>query len=154
MALSLSEIHNKEFSIKFRGYNEDEVNDFLDLIERDYEFFINRIRELEDKNVELARVVESYMELEKSLDNTPETYEEKPDNMILQAEKEYELIIKESEKNADRIVNEALLKQKNIYYEIEDMKRSASAFRTRFRSLLQAELEILDRYNWDVPETE
>lgn len=154
MALTLSDIHNKEFSIKFRGYNEEEVNDFLDLIERDYEFFLNRIRELEDKNVELARVVESYMGLEKSVDNSPDKYEEQPDNVRLQAEKEYELIIKESEKNADRIVNEALLKQKNIYYEIEDMKRSASAFRTRFRSLLQAELEILDRYSWDDHEKE
>ncbi|EAG7471012.1 DivIVA domain-containing protein, partial [Listeria monocytogenes] len=37
MPLSPLDIHNKEFTRGFRGYDEDEVNDFLDQIIKDYE---------------------------------------------------------------------------------------------------------------------
>ena len=37
MALSPLDIHNKEFASKFRGYDEDEVNEFLEQIMKDYE---------------------------------------------------------------------------------------------------------------------
>jgi cell division initiation protein len=154
MALTQLEIHNKEFGIKFRGYDEDEVNDFLDLIEQDYEYFVNRIRELEDKNFELAHSLENYQEIERRINNSTVDVEEETNRLRSQAEKEYELIIKESQKNADRIVNDALLKQKQVHYEIEDMRRSAAAFRTRFRSLLEAEIDILDRYHLDDKEVE
>ena len=35
MVLSPLDIHNKEFTRGFRGYNEDEVNEFLDQIIKD-----------------------------------------------------------------------------------------------------------------------
>ncbi|WP_214629462.1 DivIVA domain-containing protein [Paenibacillus agaridevorans] len=31
------DIHNKEFSVKYRGYDKDEVDEFLDMIIKDYE---------------------------------------------------------------------------------------------------------------------
>ena len=37
MALTPLDIQNKSFSVKMRGYNQDEVDDFLDMIVRDYE---------------------------------------------------------------------------------------------------------------------
>ncbi len=154
MTLTLLEINNKEFGIKFRGYDEDEVNDFLDLIERDYEYFTGRIKELEDKNYELAQTVDNYLQISEKIDNTTEKAQDEVERLRLQSEKEYELVIKEAQKNADRIVNDALLKQKNLYHEIEDMKRNASAFRTRFRALLEAELDILERYYYEDVEAE
>ena len=42
MALSPLDIHNKEFSSKFRGYDEDEVNEFLEQIMKDYENVLER----------------------------------------------------------------------------------------------------------------
>ena len=40
MALSPLDIHNKEFSSKMRGYDKDEVNDFLAQIVKDYSSLI------------------------------------------------------------------------------------------------------------------
>ena len=37
MALTPLDIQNKTFPTKMRGYNQDEVDDFLDLVVRDYE---------------------------------------------------------------------------------------------------------------------
>ena len=40
MPLSPLDIHNKEFTRGFRGYAEDEVNEFLDQIIKDYEIIL------------------------------------------------------------------------------------------------------------------
>ena len=47
MALTPLDIQNKTFPAKMRGYNQDEVDDFLDLVVRDYEELTQRNRELE-----------------------------------------------------------------------------------------------------------
>lgn len=48
MPLSPLDIHNKEFTRGFRGYDEDEVNDFLDQIIKDYEQVIKEKKRIED----------------------------------------------------------------------------------------------------------
>ena len=47
MALTPLDIQNKSFPVKMRGYEKDEVDDFLDLIVRDYEDAVQKNRELE-----------------------------------------------------------------------------------------------------------
>ena len=49
MPLTPLDINNKEFSKGFRGYNEDEVNEFLDQIMKDYEILLGEKKELEFK---------------------------------------------------------------------------------------------------------
>ena len=49
MPLTPLDIHNKEFSKGFRGYNEDEVNEFLDQIMKDLEILTKEKKELETK---------------------------------------------------------------------------------------------------------
>ena len=63
--------------------------------------------------------------------------------------KESKLIIKEAEKNADRIVNESLSKARRIAIEIEELKKQSKVFRTRFKMLIEAQLDLLDTNDWD-----
>ena len=49
MPLSPIDINNKEFTRAFRGYAEDEVNEFLDQIIQDYEILIREKKELEQQ---------------------------------------------------------------------------------------------------------
>lgn len=44
--LSPWDIHNKKFRIKWRGYDTDEVNDYLDLIIKDYQAMLSDIHDL------------------------------------------------------------------------------------------------------------
>lgn len=45
MPLTPLDIHNKEFSRRIRGYDEDEVNEFLDQVIKDYEIVIRENKE-------------------------------------------------------------------------------------------------------------
>ena len=44
------DIQNKEFEKKLKGYNCDEVDDFLDVVIQDYELCVKKIRRLKIKS--------------------------------------------------------------------------------------------------------
>ena len=46
MTLTSLEIKDKSFATKFRGYNVEEVDEFLDIVVRDYEDLVRDNREL------------------------------------------------------------------------------------------------------------
>ena len=60
MPLTPLDIHNKEFSRGFRGYDEDEVNEFLDQVIKDYEIVMREKKELEERLSEINRSTWSF----------------------------------------------------------------------------------------------
>ncbi len=48
------DIHNKEFKRSFRGYNEDEIDEFLDQVVNDYERLYRENDQLK-KDLELSK---------------------------------------------------------------------------------------------------
>lgn len=62
MPLTPYDIHDKEFKRSFRGYDVDEVNDFLDQIIKEFEFLIREKEQLEQQVEELQAELERVME--------------------------------------------------------------------------------------------
>lgn len=149
MALTPLDIHNKEFSKAFRGYDEDEVNEFLDQIIKDMEMIIKEKRELEEKVGSLTERLTHFTNIEETLSKSILIAQETAEEVKNNARKESQLIIKEAEKNADRIINESLAKSRKVAIEIEELKKKAAVYRIRFRSLLEAQLEMLDSGDWE-----
>ena len=154
MALTPLDIHNKEFTRGFRGYDEDEVNEFLDQIIKDYEMVIREKKELGEKVNELEDKLSHFSNIETTLNKSILVAQETAEEVKRNADKESKLIIKEAEKNADRIVNEALAKSRKIALEIEELKKQSSVYRTRFKMLLEAQLEMLNDDDWDALEAD
>jgi len=154
MPLSPLDIHNKEFKTRIgRGYDQDEVNEFLDLVIKDYETIIRENKELHAQIANLQERLDHFQNIEESLSKTIIVAQEAADDVKSNAKKEAQLTIREAEKNADRIINEALVKSGKISLEIEELKKQASIYRTRFRTLLEAQLELVSGNSWDALET-
>lgn len=149
MPLSPLDIHNKEFARRFRGYDEDEVNEFLDQVIKDYEIVIRENKELHNQLLAIQERLDHFVNIEETLSKTIIVAQEAADEVKSNAKKESQLIIKESEKNADRIINEALSKSRKVSIETEELRKQASIYRTRFRTLLEAQLELLSQDDWD-----
>lgn len=149
MPLTPLDIHNKEFARGFRGYDEDDVNEFLDQVIKDYETVIREKKDLKEQvdhlNEKLSHFTNIETTLNKSILVAQETAEEVKEN----ARKESKLIIKEAEKNADRIINEALHKSRSIALEVEELKKQAKVFRTRLKMLIEAQLDLLENNDWE-----
>ncbi len=149
MALTPLDIHNKEFSKSFRGYDEDEVNEFLDQIIKDMEILMKEKREMEEKLAGVSERLGHFTNIEETLSKSILVAQETAEEVKANARKEAQLIIKEAEKNADRIINESLVKSRKVALEIEELKKKATVYRIRFRSLLEAQLEMLDTGDWE-----
>ena len=150
MTLSPLDIHNKQFSRTFRGYSEEEVNEFLDQVIKDFELLIKEKKKLEQENEELREKLNHFTNIEESLSRSILVAQETAEEVKGNAKKEAQLIVKEAEKNADRIINDALVKARKISMEIDDLKRRAVTYRSRFRSLVEAQLEMLENSDWNV----
>jgi len=149
VALTPLDIHNKEFSKAFRGYDEDEVNEFLDQIIKDLEIILKEKRELEEKVASISEKLSHFTNIEETLSKSILVAQETAEEVKTNARKEAQLILKEAEKNADRIINESLAKSRKFSLEIEELKKKAAVYRIRFRSLLEAQLEMLDSGDWE-----
>ena len=57
MAITVPEIIEKQFTTKFRGYNQEEVDEFLDIIVDGYEELVHENRELVARVKELEEMV-------------------------------------------------------------------------------------------------
>ncbi|MBT2761715.1 DivIVA domain-containing protein [Paenibacillus sp. ISL-20] len=152
MPLTPLDIHNKEFARRIRGYDEDEVNEFLDQIIKDYESVIRENKELGNQLMTMQERLDHFSNIEETLSKTIIVAQEAADELKNNAKKEAQLIIKESEKNADRIINDALGKSRKIALEVEELKKQASIYRARFRSLVEAQLELLKQEGWETLE--
>jgi cell division initiation protein len=73
MPLTPYDIHNKEFKRSFRGYDVDEVNDFLDQIIKDFELLTREKLELEQQVEDLQAELERLMEGEAMFQSGPQT---------------------------------------------------------------------------------
>lgn len=149
VSLTPLDIHNKEFSTSFRGYSVDEVNEFLDQIIKDMEILIKEKKDLEERIALLTERVEHYKNMEENLSKSILIAQETAEEVKSNARKEAQLILKEAEKNADRIVNEALAKSRKVALETEELKKRASVYRMRFRTLLEVQMELLESGDWD-----
>lgn len=149
MALSPIDIHNKEFTSKFRGYDEDEVNEFLEQIMKDFENLLEENKTLKSSLKQSTEQVSHFNSIEQTLQKSILIAQEAAEDVRRNSMKESKLIVKEAEKNADRIVNEALSRARRISVEIEDLKKQSKVFRTRFKMLIEAQLDLIQSDDWD-----
>ncbi|OMP68535.1 DivIVA domain-containing protein [Domibacillus epiphyticus] len=149
MPLTPLDIHKKEFGRSFRGYDEDEVNDYLNQIIKDYELIIREKKELESQLASQTERLNYFSNIEETLNKSIVIAQETAEDVKRNALKESKLLIREAEKNADRIVEESLSKARRIAVEIEELKKQSKVFRTRFKMLMEAQLDLLNNEDWD-----
>lgn len=92
MALTPLEIHNKEFPTRMRGYDPDEVNEFLDQIIRDYELLIRDNKELKDNLEIVNKKLVNYEEMQDSLNKSILVAQDAADRLKVNTDKEIEVL--------------------------------------------------------------
>ena len=72
MALTPMEIHNKDFPRKFRGYDPDDVDQFLDMIVEDFEKLYKENIDIKEKYRLAKEKLDTYRAIEETLKETLE----------------------------------------------------------------------------------
>ena len=144
----------KEFARTANGYDPSEVNAFLDQVIDQIEKIVGelkakdaKIKELEEKGTDVDKIrekLEQYQRMENTLNNAILMAQKTSDQNKANAYRESELIVDEAKKNANRIVNEALLRAEKIEMESAMLKRNVTLFKRRLRGLIEQQLEMVD----------
>ena len=138
------DIRNKEFKKAFRGYKENEVDEFLDKVIGDYERIYRENGELKERiSIDNERL-ESYSSMEKSLQSTLLIAQTTAEDIVSNSRKKAGMIIKEAEEQARRIIEDANTSVIKINKDFEELKKEVQVFKTRFKTLLESELEALN----------
>jgi len=140
------DIRNKEFKKGFRGYGEEEVDLFIDKVVNDFEKLYKENIELKDKLNGINERLESYSEIEKTLQSTLIIAQKTSEDIIANARKEAEIIIRESDEQRRKIMADANQDVISINKEYEEMRKQLQIFKTRYKTFLESELNNLDSY--------
>ncbi|MBS0685854.1 DivIVA domain-containing protein [Streptococcus suis] len=160
MALTALELKDKTFATKFRGYDADEVDDFLDIVTRDYEDLIrkNHDQELELKNLRerLAYFDEMKESLSKSVLLAQDTAEkvkiaaeDQAANIIKQADYDAATLLHEAKDKANEILRNATDNAKKVVIETEELKNKTRIFHQRLKSTVESQLSLVNSSEWE-----
>ncbi|SKC87303.1 DivIVA domain-containing protein [Maledivibacter halophilus] len=138
------DIQNKEFTKALRGYKEAEVDEFLDQVIDSYEKIYNENAEMKEKVRLLEEQIEKYNSLERTLKDTLIVAQSTAEEVAMNANKKAELIIKEAEDKGKRIIQNANNEIVNIQREYEEAKKEFQIFKTRFKTLLESQLDLVN----------
>ncbi|MBS4762022.1 DivIVA domain-containing protein [Carnobacteriaceae bacterium zg-ZUI252] len=149
MAITPLDINSKSFSRKFKGYNPDEVDDFLDRVMLEMESLLKEKRELEKKIKFMSEQVEHYMSLQDTLNKSIVVAQDAADRVIANANKEADIIIGEAKRVSNDMLANAAENANKVSNETETLKRTASVFRKKFQLLVESQLDMIQNQEWD-----
>lgn len=158
MSLTPMDIHNKEFPLKMRGYDQDEVNDYLDQIIKELEKLVREKKEMEKQLSFAEEKLTHYDSLQDSLNRSILVAQEAADRLKENTAKEVEVILREAENNADQLLKDSVEKAQRIEVETEELRKHSKVFRQRLQLMIESQLEMLKKDDWDevlrMPEVE
>ena len=161
--LTPMDIHAKEFGRSFRGFNENEVNDFLNEIMKAYTAVLDeneRLRgELERErsaNGEFRRIEQSMRETlvvaQKTAEEMSTSAKRGADRLLETTAKEAQNMRREATLQAKAQLDEAADKVRAIVAEYERLVREKHQFLRRMKSNVQAELALIEDAIAEMPD--
>ncbi|MGD2069337.1 MAG: DivIVA domain-containing protein [Gemmatimonadota bacterium] len=133
-----------DFAKVLRGYDQEEVDTFLDLVAERMEELVRENITLRERSDRLLEQVNSQEGRERAVQEALVTAQELREEVQAQAEREASLIRKEAEGEARRIVLDAEGDVKERRKALEDLERKRLRFLKSFRALLERELDVVE----------
>ena len=160
MALTSLDIRDKAFSTKFRGYDIDEVEEFLDIIVNDYEELIRenhekeaKIRNLEERLIYSDEMKDSLSQsvliAQDTAERVKQAAQERSGNIVQQAEQDAQRLLDRAKYKANDILRQATDNAKRVAVETEELKNKTRVFHQRLKSTIESQLSIVDSQDWE-----
>ena len=134
----------KKFETVFRGYDKVQVQMFLDDVIKNYEILLEKSKRTEAENLKLKTENEYYKKIEDTMNRAIYNAENMGDQIKSSARKEAESLMLEARHNANRIINDALLKAEKAQNHADQLKRNTSILKRRLRQIIENQLAVIE----------
>jgi len=148
MSITPLDIQNKEFERAFRGYDIEDVDEFLDRVAKDLENLLRENSDLKEQVSQLQEQNKSYHKMEETMHNAIVVAQETAEEVKHNAKREADLLRREAEREAQKIYEDARHRARKVLSEQEELFKQAHVFKIRFRSFLEAQLAALESEDW------
>lgn len=139
------DVQKQEFDVKFRGYNADEVDNFIDIVGKDYELLYKENAELKQQIKTLKADVEKYQTMEGTLKEAIILAQTTADDVKQNANERASNIIAEANNKASNIVKDADSKLLEKKSELTQLKMEIGKYQAEIRGICNGILEILSK---------
>jgi cell division initiation protein len=155
MKLTPLDIQQQKFKVKFRGYDAQEVETFLEMVSEDVESLLKEYNTLRAELRKIEVKLADYRENERAIQQTIMTTQKVSDDLKRNAQREAELLISEAkvagEKSisdartqADKMVTDSRIELEKMRSEINDLKSKKMECEFAFKSMLEGQLRLLN----------
>lgn len=144
MRITPMDINNKDFKKGIRGYNIDEVHEFLETLAEEYEVLYKENLTLREKTSFLEEKLDHHMKIEATIQNTLVLAQNAAEQAKSSAQKESELIIKSANESSQRMLDRAHEDVLRINDDYEKIKQEFVKFRSRFRSFMNCQIDMFE----------
>ena len=132
------------FNTVFRGYDKEEVKKYLDKVIKEYERLLSEKKIVDEIVNDLSKQLEKYEQLESTLNRALFSAENASDEIKRVARLEAEGLINEAKRNANRIINDALIKAEKANDDADRLKRNVTLLKKRLRAIIEGQLEVIE----------
>jgi cell division initiation protein len=144
MRITPLDIQQKQFTTRFRGFDMEEVDSFLELIREEMEELLRENANLREEIRRCEKQLKEYKNLEATLKDTLISTQKMVEEYKNTAKRDAELIIKEAELKAQEIIRKAQEKVVKIHEDITDLKGVRRHFKEELRRLIENHLAMLE----------
>lgn len=136
MKLTPLDIHHKEFRRSIRGYDDKEVDDFLDAVADEFERLFKENIDLSERMEAANEKVRTYQQMETTLHNTLVAAQRSAEEIVASAREEAASLLRDAELKAKEVIHDALTQKQKTTGELVRIKQAEEDFRARFRKTL------------------
>ena len=160
MPITSLEIKDKTFGTRFRGFDPEEVDEFLDIVVRDYEDLVRanhdkdlRIKSLEERLSYFDEMKDSLSQsvliAQDTAERVKQAAHERSNNIVHQAEQDAQRLLEEAKYKANEILRQATDNAKKVAVETEELKNKSRVFHQRLKSTIESQLAIVESSDWE-----
>lgn len=148
MAIRPVDIRRKEFKNGFRGYDANQVDDFLDEVADEFERTFAENQRMSEEITTLQERLQQFEDLESSIREALVHAQQTSRDLRRNAGKEAELIVREAKEQSHRILADSSSRIERVQESYEVLRKAKQDFSNDFRHLLKSYLAVMD--NTDV----
>jgi cell division initiation protein len=137
-------VRQKEFTTRFRGFDVQEVDYFLEDITVELNNLNNTIQSLQEKNHRLNLENQGYRKRESSMKNAMIQSQKVLDQMKDNAKKSSQVIIANAEVEAEKMLNRAHKRLSQLHSDIIELKRQRIQLEMQISAVLESHSKMLE----------
>ena len=134
----------KKFDKSFNGYNVEQVNAFVDEVIVQVDDMIQMMKEKDLEIDRLNKELVHYKDMEATINRAVMIAQDAANKYKENSLNESDLILVEAKKNANRIINDALLKAEHLEEDAARIRRNIITYKRRIKSLLDQQADLID----------